>query len=42
MAIVRWEPFRDLSELNRLFAPAAAQRRWLPAIDLVETPTSSC
>jgi HSP20 family protein len=37
MAIVRWEPFRDLSELNRLFAPAAAQRRWLPALDLVET-----
>ena len=38
MAIVRWEPFRDLSELNRLFAPTAAQRRWLPAMDLVETP----
>jgi HSP20 family protein len=37
MAIVRWEPFRDLSELNRLFAPTGAQRRWLPAIDLVET-----
>jgi HSP20 family protein len=37
MAIVRWEPFRDLSELNRLFAPAATQRRWLPALDLVET-----
>ena len=37
MAIVRWEPLRDLSELNRLFGPAAAQRRWLPAIDLVET-----
>jgi HSP20 family protein len=37
MAIVRWEPFRDLSELNRLFAPAAAQRRWLPAMDLAET-----
>ena len=37
MAIVRWEPFRDLTELNRLFAPAATQRRWLPAMDLVET-----
>ena len=37
MAIVRWEPFRDLSDLNRLFTPASAQRRWLPAIDLVET-----
>jgi HSP20 family protein len=37
MAIVRWEPFRDLSELNRLFAPAATQRRWLPAMDLTET-----
>ncbi|MDA0184667.1 Hsp20/alpha crystallin family protein [Solirubrobacter phytolaccae] len=38
MAIVRWEPFRDLSELNRLFAPTAgAQRRWLPAMDLAES-----
>ncbi len=37
MAIVRWEPFRDLSELNRLFAPSGAQRRWLPAMDLTET-----
>src|SRR5262245_56254777 len=37
MAIVRWEPFRDLSELNRLFAPTATSRRWLPAMDLVET-----
>ncbi len=37
MAIVRWEPFRDLSELNRLFATAGAQRRWLPAMDLTET-----
>ena len=37
MAIVRWEPFRDLSELNRLFATGGAQRRWLPAMDLTET-----
>jgi len=38
MAIVRWEPFRDLSELNRLFAPTAgAQRRWMPAMDLTES-----
>ena len=40
MAIVRWEPFRDLSELNRLFAPAATARRWLPAMDLIETADS--
>jgi HSP20 family protein len=51
MAIVRWEPFRELStlqnEMNRLFntafdAPApgnggSALRRWMPAMDLVET-----
>ena len=50
MAIVRWEPFRELAtlqnEMNRLFntfeAPAAGGnggtlRRWLPAMDLVET-----
>ena len=37
MAIVRWEPFRDLSELNRLFATGGAQRSWLPAMDLTET-----
>ena len=37
MAIIRWEPFRDLSELNRLFATAGAQRRWMPAMDLVES-----
>ena len=51
MAIVRWEPLRELSslqnEMNRLFntvfdapAPAAATaaaRRWMPAMDLLET-----
>ena len=51
MAIVRWEPFRELStlqnEMNRLFntvfdAPAPGNggstlRRWMPAMDLVET-----
>jgi len=51
MAIVRWEPFRELgsiqSEMNRLFntvldGPSAAgqggvQRRWAPAMDLVES-----
>jgi HSP20 family protein len=50
MAIVRWEPFRELAtlqnEMNRLFntafdAPAGGNggsvRRWLPAMDLVET-----
>jgi HSP20 family protein len=53
MAIVRWEPFRELAtlqnEVNRLFntafdapAPAgngngSALRRWMPAMDLVET-----
>jgi HSP20 family protein len=56
MALIRWEPVRELntiqSEMNRLFntffdAPApgnggggggaAQMRRWLPAMDLVET-----
>jgi HSP20 family protein len=50
MALIRWEPVRELStiqsEMNRLFntffdAPhgngPTALRRWLPAMDLVET-----
>jgi HSP20 family protein len=50
MAIVRWEPMRELAsiqnEMNRLFGtvfePAqpgngGALRRWMPAMDLVET-----
>jgi HSP20 family protein len=51
MAIVRWEPFRELStlqsEMNRLFnsvfdsptgpGNGGAARRWMPAMDLVET-----
>ncbi len=48
MAIIRWEPARELntlqSEMNRLFstffdtppAPQQAMRRWIPAMDLVE------
>jgi len=52
VAIVRWEPLRELSslqnEVNRLFntvfdAPAGqtgggVARRWMPAMDLLETP----
>jgi HSP20 family protein len=50
MALVRWEPVREItsiqSEMNRLFntffdTPTAgngsAARRWIPAMDLVET-----
>jgi HSP20 family protein len=50
MALIRWEPAREMSslqnEMNRLFAtffdtPAGTQpagtRRWVPAMDLVET-----
>ena len=53
MAIVRWEPLRELTtlqnEMNRLFGtvldtPAqgngATMRRWMPAMDLVETGDS--
>ena len=49
MALVRWDPSREVdslqSEVNRLFdtffgdspANGAALRRWVPAMDLVET-----
>jgi HSP20 family protein len=50
MAIVRWEPLRELTslqnEMNRLFSTAfdapsngngSTLRRWMPAMDLVET-----
>ena len=54
MAVVRWEPFREMStlqnEMNRLFntvfdTPAqnsagSTLRRWMPAMDLVETEDS--
>ncbi len=51
MAIVRWEPIREISslqtEMNRLFNQAFDQpqgnggsvRRWTPAMDLLETPS---
>jgi HSP20 family protein len=48
MALVRWDPVRELDSLqgdmNRLFdrffegrAPNGGSRRWIPAMDLVET-----
>lgn len=49
MALIRWEPARELdslqTEMNRLFssffepgAPAgAAARRWVPSMDMIET-----
>jgi HSP20 family protein len=47
MALVRWEPLREINtiqgEVNRLFNTffdtpvSASERRWLPAMDLVET-----
>jgi len=51
MALIRWEPARELAslqnEMNRLFStffepstpagPGASLRRWIPAMDLVET-----
>ncbi len=53
MALIRWEPVRELNtiqnEMNRLFntlfeAPAPGNagtlRRWIPAMDLVETEGS--
>ena len=52
MALVRWEPMRELnalqSEMNRLFntffdegsEAGAARRRWAPAVDLIEREDS--
>jgi HSP20 family protein len=47
MAIVRWDPSREVdslqSEVNRVFdaffgaGGGAATRRWVPAVDLIET-----
>ena len=46
MALVRWDPFRDLtalqSEVNRLFSRAGAgdtaeRQSWTPSIDVIET-----
>ena len=43
MTLIRWEPARELREMNRLFntffepSSAAVMRRWAPAMDLVET-----
>jgi HSP20 family protein len=47
MALVRWEPVREISsiqsEVNRLFNTffdtpvTASERRWIPAMDLVES-----
>ena len=46
MALIRWEPVRELnsiqSEMNRLFsnltpANGSSLRRWIPAMDLVES-----
>jgi HSP20 family protein len=46
MALIRWEPVRELNslqqEMNRVFntffdQPAGGARRWVPAMDLVET-----
>ena len=43
MTLIRWEPARELREMNRLFntffepSNGAVMRRWSPAMDLVET-----
>lgn len=45
MALVRWDPFRDLTalqtEVNRLFSRASGdvtdRQSWTPAVDVVET-----
>ena len=41
MALIRWEPARELRLLNTLFDtptfPQTATRRWIPAVDVVES-----
>jgi HSP20 family protein len=46
MAVIRWDPFRDLtslqSEVNRLFSRAGAgepgeRQSWMPSLDVIET-----
>jgi HSP20 family protein len=43
MAVIRWEPARELRDMNRLFntffqpPTGTVMRRWSPAMDLVET-----
>ena len=43
MALIRWEPARELRDMNRLFntlfepSTGVVMRRWSPAMDLVET-----
>jgi HSP20 family protein len=43
MALIRWEPARELRDMNRLFntlfepSASAVMRRWSPAMDVVET-----
>ena len=43
MALIRWEPARELQSMNRLFntffepPTTAVMRRWSPAMDVVET-----
>jgi HSP20 family protein len=43
MTLIRWEPAREVREMNRLFntffqpSNGAVMRRWSPAMDLVET-----
>lgn len=40
MPIVRWEPFQDAANLNRLYRifGSALERGWMPAVDILDTP----
>jgi HSP20 family protein len=45
MAIVRWDPFHELEDLQRRFenyfgTTPLAKSEWQPAVDIVETPES--
>ncbi len=38
MTLVRWDPFREMKSLGRVFFDAPASRSsWLPAVDVFET-----
>ena len=42
MPVVRWEPYQDAASLQRLYRMfgAAIERSWMPAVDIVDTPTA--
>jgi HSP20 family protein len=42
MPVVRWEPYQDAASLQRLYRMfgSAIERSWMPAVDIIDTPTA--